>query len=111
VVYYYRFLQFIPKTKRGFAPTVPVPEIIIAILYKLKTGVQWNQLPIKPLFQGYPWAGNLSSTHYRKWCCSGSCKGYWMKFLHGATEDMNLSNVDLDGSHTPAIRGRASVEY
>ncbi|MGC1515841.1 MAG: IS5/IS1182 family transposase, partial [Maribacter sp.] len=33
-------VPYIPKTKRGFAPTVPVAEIVNAILYKLKTGVQ-----------------------------------------------------------------------
>ena len=44
-------VPFIPKTKRGFPPTVPLVELINAILYKLKTGVQWNQLPVKALFE------------------------------------------------------------
>ena len=44
-------VPLIPKTKRGFPPTVPLVEIINAILYKLKTGVQWHQLPVKALFE------------------------------------------------------------
>ena len=31
----------IPLPKRGFPPEAPLREIINAILYKLKTGVQW----------------------------------------------------------------------
>ena len=45
-------LPYIPRTKRGFPPTVPLVEIVNAILYKLKTGVQWNQLPVKTLYEG-----------------------------------------------------------
>lgn len=33
-------VPFIPRTKRRFPPTVSVAEIVNAILYKLKTGVQ-----------------------------------------------------------------------
>jgi transposase len=47
-------VPFIPKTKRGFVPTVPVAEIVNAILYKLKTGAQWHQLPVRALFWGWP---------------------------------------------------------
>jgi len=43
-------VPFISRTKRGFPPTVPVAKIVNAFLYKLKTGVQRNQLPIKSLF-------------------------------------------------------------
>ena len=45
-------VPFIPKIKRGIPPTVPLVEIVNAILYKLKTGVQWNQLPVKTLYEG-----------------------------------------------------------
>ncbi len=41
----------LPKTKRGFTPTVPLVEIVNAILYKLKTGVQWRELPVRVLFK------------------------------------------------------------
>lgn len=34
-------IPYLPKTKRGFKPKVPLYEIVNAILYKLKTGVQW----------------------------------------------------------------------
>jgi len=104
-------VPLIPKTKRGFPPTVPLVEIINAILYKLKTGVQWNQLPVKALFDGQPLVWNTVYYHYRKWCTSDTLKQCWIDFLKAHKKELNLSSVDLDGSHTPAIRGGAEVEY
>lgn len=104
-------VPLIPKTKRGFPPTVPLAEIINAILYKLKTGVQWNQLPVKALFERHPLTWNAVYYHYRKWCVSDTLKHSWIKFLKNHKKELDLSSVDLDGSHTPAIRGGAEVEY
>ena len=104
-------VPLIPKTKRGFPPTVPLAEIVNAILYKLKTGVQWNQLPVKALFDGPGLTWNAVYYHYRKWCLSDVLKASWIQFLKVHKQDLDLSSVDLDGSHTPAIRGGAQVEY
>tara|TARA_B110000014_G_C19965665_1_gene499835 strand:+ start:39 stop:875 length:837 start_codon:yes stop_codon:yes gene_type:complete len=104
-------VPLIPKTKRGFPPTVPLVEIINAILYKLKTGVQWHQLPVKALFDGQPLVWNTVYYHYRKWCMSDTLKQCWIDFLKAHKKELDLSSVDLDGSHTPAIRGGAEVEY
>ena len=104
-------VPLIPKTKRGFPPTVPIGEIINAILYKLKTGVQWNQLPVKALFSGTSIGWQSVYYHYRKWCLSGVWKDCWIKFLKKHKTQLDLSSVDLDGSHTPAVRGGANVQY
>ncbi len=104
-------LPHIPRTKRGFPPTVPLVEIVNAILYKLKTGVQWHQLPVKALFEQSPLTWNAVYYHYRKWCLSEALKSCWIQFLKSHKQDLDLSSVDLDGSHTPTIRGGADVEY
>lgn len=104
-------VPFIPRTKRGFAPTVPIAEIVNAILYKLKTGVQWNQLPVKALFSKVCLSWRSVYYHYRKWCLSGAWKECWIKLLNRHKTELDLSSVDLDGSHTPAIRGGDGVEY
>jgi len=104
-------VPLIPKTKRGFPPTVPLVEIVNAILYKLKTGVQWNQLPVKALFEGESLTWNSVYYHYRKWCLSDTLKHSWIDFLKSHKKSLDLSSVDLDGSHTPAIRGGDQVEY
>ena len=104
-------VPLIPKTKRGFPPTVPLVEIINAILYKLKTGVQWHQLPVKALFDEQPLVWNTVYYHYRKWCMSDTLKQCWIDLLKAHKKELDLSSIDLDGSHTPAIRGGAEVEY
>jgi hypothetical protein len=43
-------VPYLPLAKRGFQATVPLEEIVNAVLYKPKTGVQWHQLPVKALF-------------------------------------------------------------
>lgn len=67
--------------KRGFAPTAPLLEIVNAILYKLKTGVQWEYPPTASLFtqKVLSW---LSVYHlYRKWCRSDTFLDCWTGIL------------------------------
>jgi transposase len=104
-------VPYIPRTKRGFPPTVPLAEIVNAILYKLKSGAQWNQLPVKALFDEKVLTWHSVYYHYRKWCLSGTWKNCWIVFLQNHKGDLDLSSVDLDGSRTPAIRGGDAVEY
>lgn len=74
-------VPYIPRASRGFPPTVPLCEIVIAILYKLKTGVQWNQLPVKALFEEVPLSWQSVYRHYRKWCRAGFWKECWTKLV------------------------------
>ena len=104
-------IPHLPASQRGFAPTVPLVEIINSILYKLKTGVQWRQLPVKALFEQRPLSWQSVYYHYRKWCLNDTWKHCWVKFLSKHREKIDLSSADLDGSHTPAIRGGQQVEY
>ena len=104
-------VAYIPKTSRGFAPKVPLYEIVNAILYKLKTGVQWNQLPVKALFEKIPLSWQSVYHHYRKWSLCGIWRNCWAKLLSRHKANLDLSSVDIDGSHTPAIRGGKNVEY
>ena len=104
-------VPFIPRTSRGFQPTAPLTEIVNGILYKLKTGVQWHQLPVKALFGQKYLSWQSVYHHYRKWCLCGFWYECWTKLLERYKSNLDLSSVDLDGSHTPAIRGGEQVEY
>lgn len=101
----------LPKTKRGFRPTVPLVEIVNAVLYKLKTGVQWRELPVKALFEGEVLSWQTVYYHYRKWCLDASWEQCWIKLLKKHKSQFDLSSVDLDGSHTPALRGGQGAGY
>ncbi len=101
----------LPLASRGFAPTVPLAEIVNAILYKLKSGVHWRFLPVRALFSDKALCWQAVYYHYRKWYLSGTWKDCWIKFLGAHKSDLDLSSVDLDGGHTPAKRGGTAVEY
>ena len=51
---------------RGFDPTVPIHEIIEAILHRLKTGCQWRELPTKQFFDGTVLTWNSVFYHFNK---------------------------------------------
>lgn len=104
-------VAYLPEPSRGFGPTVPLAEIVNAILYKLKAGVHWRLLPVKALFSERALCWQSVYYHYRKWCLSGAWKECWIRFLGDHRGDLDLSSVDLDGSHTPAKRGGEEVEY
>lgn len=86
-------------------------EIVNAVLYKLKTGVQWEQLPVKALFPNVLLSWQSVYYHYRKWCLSEVWQHCWVQLLKRHKGNLDLSSVDLDGSHTPAMRGGQSVDY
>lgn len=104
-------VAYLPDPSRGFAPTVPLAEIVNAILYKLKAGVHWRLLPVKALFSDKVLCWQSVYYHYRKWCLSETWKDCWIQFLSDHKSDLDLSSVDIDGSHTPAKRGGETVEY
>jgi len=104
-------IPYLPTSKRGFAPTVSLVEIINCIFYKLKTGVQWHQLPVKALFEHKVLCWQSVYYHYRKWCKLGTWKSCWIQLLMKYKSNLDLSSSDLDGSHTTALRGGEQVGY
>ena len=104
-------VPYLPLAKRGFQVTVPLEEVINGIFYKLKTGVQWHQLPVKALFDGEVLTWQAVYYHYRKWCKTDVLKKIWISILEKYKSKFDLSSVDFDGSHTSAIRGDQEVEY
>lgn len=104
-------VPYLPLAKRGFQATVPLEEIANAVLYKLKTGVQWHQLPVKALFEGNILSWQSVYYHYRKWCTTDVLKKAWTGILEKYKSRLDLSSVDFDGSHTSAIRGGKETAY
>ncbi len=82
----------------------------MAILYRLKTGCQWRQLPMKQFFRGkYSWQSVYY--HFQKWSKDGSWDRVWNNILKKYKYLLDLSSIQLDGTHTPAKRGGESVAY
>jgi len=104
-------VPYLPETKRGFKPKAPLCEIVNAIVHKLKTGIQWEYLPVESLFSNEVLHYKTVFGHYRKWCELGVWKSCWIELLKANKSKLDLSSGDLDGSHTTALRGGQEVGY
>lgn len=104
-------IPHLPKRKRGFKPKAPLSEIINCILYKLKTGIQWEFLPVNQLFSEYVLSYKTVFGHYRRWCKEGAWRTCWIEILKKHKSKIDLSSCDFDGSQTLAKRGGQEVAY
>jgi transposase len=85
-------------------------QIVEAILYRLKTGCQWRQLPMKQFFRvNYKWQSVYY--HFQKWCKDGSWQKIWQILLNKYKFLLDMSSIQLDGTHTPSKRGGETVAY
>jgi len=101
----------IPIANRGPKISVPIVELINCILYKLKTGVQWEFLPVSSLFSNNVLHPKTVFGHYRNWCKKDVWKESWISLLSKYKSKLDLSSSDLDGSHTTALKGGQEVGY
>lgn len=84
--------------------------MIQAVLYRLKTGCQWRQLPMKQFFRvKYKW--QTVYYHFQKWSKDGSWENLWTVVLNKHKDLLDMSSIQLDGTHTPTKRGGEAVEY
>jgi len=102
------------KAKRGFVSRIPLYKIFNYILYWLHTGCQWPQLPMEP-DPDEPEKKELTYHaiyhHYRKWSKDGSLQKVWHHSIKAIKDELNLSELNLDGTHTIAKKGGQSVVY
>lgn len=104
-------VPYLSLGERGNDITVEMTSLIDAILYKLKTGCQWRQLPVKQFFseRKLTWQGVYY--HFNEWRKDGSWKRVWLNVLKRNKRFLDLSSLQLDGSHTPAKKGGRAVGY
>jgi len=97
--------------KRGFKTKSCLVKIVNSILYKLKTGIQWEYLPVESLFSKVVLSYKTVFGHFRKWCKNGDWHEGWIQLLCNHRAKLDLSSADIDGSHTPALKGGEEVAY
>lgn len=104
-------LPHLPVRTGGRPLRVAPVELVEAILYKLKTGCQWRFLPVKQFFSAPGLRWQAVYYHFNQWRKNGSWKNLWVSVLQRHKRFLDLSSVQLDGSHTPAKNGGAAVGY
>ena len=105
---------YISVAKRGFESKIALHKIFNYVLKKLYTGCQWKEVPIGPNPDN-PEKKEISwhavYYHYRKWSRDGSLEKVWQGSIMTIAADLNLSELNLDGSHAIAKKGGQSVAY
>lgn len=104
-------LPLLSIAKRGFICKANIVEVINCILYKLKTGIQWYQLPVTALFSDVVLSYKTVFYHFRKQSKKGEWKSLWINLLSKHRDKLDMSSVDWDGSHTRTTKGGESVGY
>ncbi|MCT4639336.1 MAG: transposase [Bacteroidales bacterium] len=104
-------LPFLSTAKRGFATKSSMSEIVNSILYKFKTGIQWEYLPVESLFSDVVLSYKSVHKNYRKWCKNDEWRSCWIKLLSRNKDKLDISSGDVDGSHSPALKGGEEVSY
>ncbi|WP_400194349.1 transposase [Hymenobacter sp. B81] len=98
-------MLYLSLGSRGPEGKAELLEVVEAILYNLKTGCQWRQLPVKHFFakEHLTWSGVYH--HFNEWRKDGSWKKRWVTVVRLHRRRLDLSRIQLDGSHTPAKNG------
>lgn len=103
-------LPYLSKPKRG-GTNSNLWEIINAILYKFKTGIQWSLLPVKSLIYNSKIKYGAVYHHFRKWVLDGSWEKAFQNILTKYRCHLDLSVANFDGTHSPAKKGGKQVAY
>src|ERR671916_182579 len=100
------FLPHLSTAKRGYVSGMPLYKIFNYIIYKLRTGCQWELLPMDKTEDGKPEASyQVPYYHFRKWSRDGSMQRLFDASIITIKGELNLSELNLDGSHSAAKKG------
>ncbi|WP_206106567.1 IS5 family transposase [Ilyomonas limi] len=98
--------------RRGTKVRVESWRIVAAILYRLKSGCQWQMLPVEKFFTSEKrLTANGVYYHFNKWVKNGCFKKVWIELLKTNHKLLDLSCMQPDGSHTPAKNGGEHIGY
>ena len=102
-------IPFLSVGKRGFKSKVCLVKVFLLVLKRMKTGCQWRELSIKEYFLEGEVCWQTIYYYFQKWSMDGSFKLVWINLLRQHKKQLDLSSVQLDGSHTPCKRGGLAV--
>ena len=100
------FAPHLSKAKRGYASKQPLYKIFNCVLHKLHTCCQWEELPIEKDVTGKPvMSWQVPRYHFYKWSRDGSLQRLFEAGILTIKYELNLSELNFDGTHTVAKKG------
>lgn len=104
-------LPHLSKGKRGFSTRYDLVKIVSLIIKRLKTGCQWRELSLKEYFREENISWQSIYYYFNKWSKDGSFRNVWIALLSSNKRKLDMSSVQLDGSHTRSRLGGEQVGY
>ena len=86
-------IPFLSVEKRGFKSNFDLVSIFLLILKRLKTGVQWRELPIESYFEKGEISWNTIYYYFNKWSKDGSFQRIWLNILEKNKSKLDLSSI------------------
>ena len=80
-------------------------------LKRLKTGVQWKELPIEVYFEKGEISWQNVYYYFNKWSKDGSFQRIWLNLLSKKKRKLDMSCVQLEDSHTRCRQKGESAGY
>ena len=101
-------LPYLSTAQRGYVSKIPLYKMFNYVLYRLHTGCQWDQVPIDAADEITWWA---VYHHFRKWSRDGSLQRVFEHSVQAVQAVLDLSVLNVDGSHAVAKKGGEAVAY
>ncbi len=94
------------KVNRAYVCEQPLYKFFIYMLYQRYTGCPRAAVPIQKGDDGQPvMSYQVPYYHFRKWSKDGSLQGLCDAGIISIKYELNLSVLNLDGSHSVATKG------
>ena len=106
---------YLRVARRGYVSQRPLWKIFNLILYRVHSGCQWYRLPVsgnapERAERGEP-SWQAVYHHWQKWSADGSLERLWQASIQQMSAQLDLTQMNLDGSHAIAKRGGEAVAY
>lgn len=105
---------YLSTAKRGYVSKIPLYKVFNYGLYRYHTGCQWYKVPIakdaldESRLEISP---DAVAYHFRKWSRDGSLARVFSASITTIAGELDLSEINQDGSHALAKKGGESVAY
>ena len=86
---------FLSVGKRGFKSNFDLASIFLLILKRLKTGVQWRELPIEVYFEKGEISWQNVYYYFNKWSKDGSFQRVWLNLLSKQKKSVTTNSIFL----------------
>lgn len=103
--------EVLPYLSMSKDAEIDLLETVKVIFHRLKTGCQWRELPTKQFITRADTTWGTVYYHFNKWCKDGSWQKAYCALLKKYKKYLDLSCVNLDGSHTRVFTGAESTAY